>query len=309
MLHPSVFFTADYALGRVGYTEIPDQALLEMLIEGADERYKARFMVQGAYRDISEWDGVVCGPDGTVLHLTMANEPMGALYAYGGTLALQFLPPNLTEFTCRTKLFTGTIDMAELPASLRHFTLTTSNFEGPLGLSTMPSALKHLNLSGNFFSGSCDLTALPSGMQYVDLSNNHLTGSVSLDALPAHLLLLRLRCNALSGEIHIQNLSSNLQELYLDNNCFSGEFKLLCLSEKLNTISASNNALMGTAVLPKGINPRKTNVMLLGNSIGAVGDEMGDAHALERRILRDQREKPAVCRCANCLDKEEWANE
>ena len=58
----------DPFLGRLDYSLLSDQALMEMLIEGFDDETKKKYQDDhGMYLDVCEWPNITCDEDESVI--------------------------------------------------------------------------------------------------------------------------------------------------------------------------------------------------------------------------------------------------
>ena len=122
-----VFLDAlDSSLGRVERESLPQQALMEMLIEGIANKEKICGDVD-APKDIEEWTGVSI-EDGQV-----AN----------------------------TNHLTGTVDLASLPTAMKELLLEINAFTGSIGLERLPERMEEIYVFHNQLSGSLKLDSLP----------------------------------------------------------------------------------------------------------------------------------------------------
>ena len=82
----------DEALGRVDPMTLSDQAMMEILVDGLSEDSKVGFCTeQGQLKDVCEWTGVECTPEGKVSKITFN-------YGHDGELALAFIPRSVQIF-------------------------------------------------------------------------------------------------------------------------------------------------------------------------------------------------------------------
>ncbi|KNH04089.1 hypothetical protein XU18_4603 [Perkinsela sp. CCAP 1560/4] len=108
--------TADPSLGRVDLESLPQQALMEMLIEGITNKYEICGDADEP-KDIEEWKGVSI-EDGQVVEIDWDQ-----LYLEG-SLHLEWLPSSVKMFGIRWNYkITGTLDCASLPTSLKNLDL------------------------------------------------------------------------------------------------------------------------------------------------------------------------------------------
>ena len=111
-----VFLDAvDPSLGRVDLESLPQQALMEMVIEGITNKRKICGDADEP-KDIEEWKRVSI-EDGQVVEIDWS------LFALEGSLHLEWLPSTVREFGVTWNRFTGTLDLASLPTSMEAINL------------------------------------------------------------------------------------------------------------------------------------------------------------------------------------------
>ena len=265
------------ALGRLDYNSIPDQALMELLVDGVDKDLKDLIQDEhGTYLDVCEWCYVECDADERVARFSCNLELMGSF-------AMSYMPPHITEFTLTFCDVEGTIDAAKLPSQILSLHINTCHFVGAIDMTELPATIIKLQIPKNKFSGSCDLTALPSAIEVLDGKENQFTESINLEKLPGKLKYLDLSRNKLSGELCFSSLPNTLKYLFLGRNTFCGSFQMPKVPNDLRELSLVRNEMIGTATV--GDLGKKACVFLIGNKIDAVVDENGEKHHHSLPIL------------------------
>ena len=187
-----VFLDAvDPSLGRVDLESLPQQALMEMVIEGIANKEKICGDVDEP-KDIEEWKGVTVEDDEVVDIDWQRRKLEGSLY-------LEWLPSSVRRFLVGSNNLTGTLNSASLPTSIKSIYLGYNAFTGPIDLGRLPESMKSLNVHYNQLSGSLKLGSLPGTLTDFDARCNEFSGSVDLTQLPAALSYLNLGDNQLSA--------------------------------------------------------------------------------------------------------------
>ena len=238
-----IFFTVDPSLGRVDYSLLSDQTLMEMLIEGFDDETKKEYQdIDGSYLDVCTWSGVLCYDLQRVIEVEIDFTKMS------GSLELWYVPPKL-KYLCirggsKSKL-TGSVDLTRLPRGIVMIDLQNNMFTGEIDLTKLPNGMTDLELNGNQLTGEIDLTRLPEGMISLFLNHNQLTGEIDLTQLPDEMTCLILTSNQLTGGIDLTQLPDKMDCLCLINNQFSGEIDLTELPDGMCALFLSKNKLTG----------------------------------------------------------------
>ena len=189
-----LFFSVDPSLGRVDYSSMSDQALMEMLIEGFDDETKKEYQdTDGMYRDVCEWQSFQCDEDHRVIEVSIAS-----CYVIG-SLELCYVPPkmkllNISPWNGKGEL-TGSADLTHLPEGMESLSLNNNTLTGEIDLTSLPDGMIHLYLCNNYFTGEIDLTQLPHRMTTLFLNNNQLSGSLVIKNLPPKMGLIDLQVN------------------------------------------------------------------------------------------------------------------
>ena len=186
-----VFLDAvDPSLGRVDLESLPQQALMEMVIEGIANKEKICGDVDEP-KDIEEWKGVTVEDEEVVVIDWDRCKLEGSLY-------LEWLPSSVRRFLVGSNNLTGTLNSASLPTSIKSIYLGYNAFTGPIDLGRLPESMKGLHVQYNQLSGSLKLGSLPGTLTDFDAIGNEFSGSVDLTKLPAALVNLNLHKNQLS---------------------------------------------------------------------------------------------------------------
>ena len=238
----NLLLAADPALGRFNHDCLPDQILMEMLIEHTSDAFKMYIReIDGSYRPVQKWKIATCLEDGTVDKVWIRD-------GHGeGSLQLAYLPRRCTELLIMKNGLTGKIDAQRLPATLKRLCVTNAVIGGTVDFTQLPHGMTFCKLTFAFFEGTINLKSLPPHMQTLSLHKNYFSGSVTLDYLPGTLVHLDLSMNALAGKLSFDKLPQSLRELLLYKNQFVGEFCMKIFYENLVNVDASFNAFSKNA--------------------------------------------------------------
>ena len=246
-----LFFSVDPSLGRLDYSLLSDQSLMEMLVGGLSKTVKKLFQDDSEmFLDVCDWDGVQCDNN--------ANVTSVRIDECDGPIALEFIPPRVGVFHMRAGSLSGTLSTSALPKGMEYFAISTNNF-----------------------GGTVDFTSLPEGMRLLCLQRNKFSGSAALDSLPSALERLYIQQNHFSGSLNLKNLPPNLHYLDASTNAFTGVFRIENLPERLSAISASINIFDEVAVVPSNC----TGISLSDSGVTRVVDEEGKEHPAQDEIL------------------------
>ena len=70
-----LFLTVDPSLGRLDYSLLSDQTLMEILIDGFDEKTKKRYQDErGMYLGVCEWPSIKCDCDDRVIEINIDSS-------------------------------------------------------------------------------------------------------------------------------------------------------------------------------------------------------------------------------------------
>ncbi|KNH08658.1 hypothetical protein XU18_0855 [Perkinsela sp. CCAP 1560/4] len=158
------FDTVDSAFGRVDRESLPQQALMEMVIQGITNKEDICCNVVEP-KDVEEWIGVPI-EDGEVVEIEWIN------YDLEGSVHLAWLPSSGRIFAAINNLLTGTVDWAFLPTSMEILDLALNAFTGSICLERLPEIMVYLNVSENAFCGSLKLESLPDTLTEFNACDN-----------------------------------------------------------------------------------------------------------------------------------------
>ena len=119
----------DPSLGRVDLESLPQQALMEMLIEGIANKEKICGDVDEP-KDIEEWTGVSI-EDGQVANTNHLTRTVG----------LAALPTAMKELLLEINAFTGSIGLERLPERMEEIYVFHNQLSGSLKLGSLPDTL------------------------------------------------------------------------------------------------------------------------------------------------------------------------
>ena len=238
-------------LGRFDYASLTDQMRMEMVVADFSEEVKKLYQDEnGLFIDVCEWQGVTCDWDSNVIRI----QSSGAR----GPIALEFIPPKVTELY---------MNMASL--------------SGTLSTSALPKGMECFEVGSNDFEGTVDFTTLPENMEELCLYRNTFTGSAALNRLPQGFRKLWIQANNFSGSLHLKNLPPNFVYLDASSNEFNGEFCVENIPMSLSRIRACGNSFHKVAVVPSYV----SNVVLGESGVARVVDAEGEPHPGQDQIL------------------------
>ncbi|KNH08045.1 leucine-rich repeat protein [Perkinsela sp. CCAP 1560/4] len=208
--------SVDPLLGRLEYSVMSQQALMELLIAGI-EKIDDICGSRDEPTDLCEWPGVK--------YRKRRDEVVEVAWSslrLGGSLDMQWLPQTVVHFCASYNGLIGSSDLEKLPHGLKNFNLGVNNLSGTVRLHAVPKSLVRLNLKCNKLSGSVDLSGLPIGLKHVILYRNELCGSLDLTSLPPQIATLSLDANKFTGSVDFGSLPDSLLLLDISDNDLSG---------------------------------------------------------------------------------------
>ena len=183
MYAPISLCTTDCAhLGRLEYSTMPQQALMELVVRDLPDR-DAFEDENDHFYDINEWEGVICDDKMHVTAIRWASR------MFNGVLDLQWLPRTLIVFDVTSNAFCGSVESRLLPQALNHFILTDNGFMGSIDLTRLPRSILCFILTDNVFSGTLNFSRLPSSLISLDVSRNEFSGILDLSAIDRPMML------------------------------------------------------------------------------------------------------------------------
>ena len=271
MIYSVILKATDFStLGRCDVQSLPEQTLMELLVENTTESTREKFQdSEGVFLEVCGWSVVTCNENEQVVEVNFTRD-------HDGHYDTSFIPPHVTKFEIFAADATGTLHTEGLPQSLTELIIYHNKFSGTADLTMLPAPLRRLSLQTNEFTGSCDLTALPQGITYVSLGENKFSGSLILTKLPKTITRLFVNGNKLTGELNLNSLPCDLCEMYLSVNAFHGQFDLTNPPPNMKRLIAKNNRFSGTAIVGE-LNDR-LEILVSGNEIEAVMDVHGEVH-------------------------------
>ena len=275
--------TVDSSLGRVNYESLPDQTLMEMLIDGVVEADKCMFQdADKNIADVCEWDIVKCA-DERVEKVNLEDVSFDKK-----DFPFQYIPPLVVSFKARSTNLCGTLDTDVLPRGLTVLRVSENELHGTLRFKTLPRKLKKMNIALNKFEGSLQLSDLPATMTKLYAGANKFSGEVCLNELPFRMKELNICNNKLTGSVSIERLPENMRLIDLSENAFSGKFRMLTFPDILYEVSIGRNDFDQEVVLAKTYHTMLFD--LKADFITSVVDENGDEHEWGARILNSQKQ-------------------
>ena len=262
-----LFLSVDTSLGRVDYSLLSDQTLMEILMDGLDGRLKRIYQDNDEmYPDVCEWSCIECDEDARVIKINID------LHGIRAPLELCYVPPKVKHIRITSKYkssMSGLVDFAQLPKGMQNIYLQNNMLTGEIDLTQMPDGMETLNLGMNILTGEIDLTQMPDGMKDIHLELNRLSGEIDLTQLPDGLKYLYLNNNRFSGEIDLTQLPNTMGWLYLSGNQLTGGVDLTQLPDRMQMLHFERNQLSGPLVI-KGLPCHISSLNASQNQFNAV---------------------------------------
>ena len=204
----------DVKLWKLDYGNMNDQQRMEVMIR--DVNNKNDFLDEdGEYKDVCKWKGVECDSNSNVVKIYWYND----LNVKGGSIDLEYIPPNVTEFIVMSQSLNGTINVSFLPHRLLLFDMFENKLSGQLHLHNLPNHINEFFVGYNNLEGTIDLTMLPSSLEILGLNKNNFTDPINLIHLPMNLKSLWIYDNKIKQVVVVIGVISNtLEEIYLYGN-------------------------------------------------------------------------------------------
>ena len=262
---------ADPNLGRVDYSSLTDQSLMEMLVDGFDGETKKKYQdSEGTYLDVCAWPCIRCDDEERVIEIDINSENVS------GSLELCYVPPKVEDLKVSPlsgeSRMTGSVDFARLPDGMKYLHLSNNQLTGEIDLTQPPKGLERVSLEDNQLTGEIDLTQLPDGMVFLDLRNNRLTGEIDLTQLPDIMNYAHLENNQLTGEVNLTQLPSRMHSLDLSGNQLTGSLIIRNIPLGAEEIDVRGNHFNAVAVVDSETHDP---VDFEGSGVTSVVDENG----------------------------------
>ena len=214
----------DPHLGRLDFDSLNDQARMEILVHSFDHKHIFQDK-NGNFLELADWRGLTLDNEENVLEIMWTNirfgRQVGVAVQHGGTVAMEWLPPNTCKATFFGTNLRGTVETSSLPQSMQSFDITVNKLCGAFDLAGLPCKIEKLFLSLNAFSGSLALEALPETLREFEANDNSFSGSLTLNHLPEALFNLSLARNKVTGTICLKFIPISLRALNLRGNQFT----------------------------------------------------------------------------------------
>ena len=245
LLHSPILYlsSADPSIGRLDIALLPDQVLMELLVEGMGLDKEKLKDNEGDFKEVCAWTGVQCTKE-RVSSIKFFCRPFTI-----AQFPFDFIPPLTWHFTMFDCSLRGTLDTAVLPQNLLEFSVSKNSLHGEINFKDFPRMLRRIYLFENNFTGSCVLSDLPPLLTVFDSGNNTFSGDLSLSNLPQEMQRLILFNNRFSGSINIQTLPPCMWEIDLEANQFTGDIRIAPIPESLGWINVRRNPLSGTVIM------------------------------------------------------------
>ena len=143
----------DQHLGRLDPSVLPEQCLMEIFVEGFQNKTKFQDK-NGHFTDCHDWNGTHV-IDGVITPLAI-NDYKNPLE---GSLNVRFLPSTVTLLRLVDQKQGGQLDTAEIPWNLISIELCENSLDGSFITEGLPQSILLVNIDGNNFCSTLDLTA------------------------------------------------------------------------------------------------------------------------------------------------------
>ena len=243
------------SLGRLDYTTMGQQALMECLVAQLDEKSLKNFRDRKKnFKDISEWHGVACNIKGDVTKIDWRDSGRRGLT---GSIDFQWLPStveclkiNIEDF--RPSLH-GSLDFSALPHNLRFLNIqfrkeyASSTFEISGNFSSLPEEIEDMCIVRCAFKMPLCLIGIPKKLSEINISN-HEFGDINLRCDSPTLKTLNISHGAKQGTFSFFESAPSLESLNLDSNKLYGSLTFVGLPSHLTTLSLDRNYFNGILV-------------------------------------------------------------
>ena len=272
----AIFLGIDTSLGRVDYSLLSDQTLMEMLIRGFDDESQKEFQDNdGMHLDVCKWSCIKCDDDERVVEIDKNNEDLS------GSIEISYVPPKVKVLiitSWRTSQLSGSADFTHLPEGMEDMRLNNNELTGNIDLTHLPIEMKDLRLNKNQLTGEIDLTHLPYGVELLFLNGNQFTGEIDLTHLPERISQLTLNNNQLTGGIDLTRLPDGMRYLTLNNSQLTGSLFISNLPPLMILLDIRANLFNAIAVVDSQTH---ATVKLEGSGVTSAVDENGIEVAMQ----------------------------
>ena len=211
-------------LGKCDKSTLTEQCLMELLVDKLVKNISFReyfYDVEGAYRDIYEWEKVRFNNHGCVSTINWYNL-LSAYFSAGGYMDLQWIPPNVERFWIFGNGLKGSINTDYLPCGLKSLNIMKNKYEGRFELSHLPRTIINLGISRNSLSGTLIFSSLPPEIQVLRASHNLFSGIISLADIPKSLVDVDLSSNSFHGNVKFKEVTKSVEIIDLRKNKIDG---------------------------------------------------------------------------------------
>uniref|UniRef100_A0A7S4KU35 Leucine-rich repeat protein n=1 Tax=Paramoeba aestuarina TaxID=180227 RepID=A0A7S4KU35_9EUKA len=215
-LVPLCLLWEDEHLGRLDYASFSQQTLMEMVIEGIENKQVQIIGTKRKMRDVEKWKRVKVNAEKEIIKANWGY------YALEGSVDLRWLPSTIQTFILQGNRLTGSIDLTKLPEELLQLDLSSNSFSGEIDLENLPPKLVALMLLENSLSGSLHLEKLPASILDLSLAINEFSGSVNLEHLPPKMTTLDVSRNEIEGSVDFSKIPKSMNFLNVSYTKLSG---------------------------------------------------------------------------------------
>ena len=130
-----ILLAVDSSLGRVDYSSLSDQTLMEILIDGFDDETTKRYRDEdGMFIDVCDWECITCDADKRVVGINLEDDAIGSFQ-------LSHIPPKVRILHLANCRITGEIDFKQISEALREFNLNDNQLTGSADVAHLPETM------------------------------------------------------------------------------------------------------------------------------------------------------------------------
>ena len=201
-------------LGKADPAAIPDQARMELLLARVKNKEKLTDML-GEFTSIELWDNMKVSADGRVTEIWWFFEETIA----AGTVAMEWLPLQITQCTLQCNALHGSVDTAALPRGLILFDIRRNKFSGEFVIEDLPEGIEKVNIGMNGFTGELELLDLPETIVEFHVDFNKFSGSIDLSEIPPKARYLGLNHNRFQQKrLVVGDIPESVEAIHVGGN-------------------------------------------------------------------------------------------
>ena len=267
---PSLFTAEISSIGRFDAQSLPQQTLIEMLVENITDVGIAKD-ASGCFIEIKRWSILSFDVEDNVTEIRMDADNVEMRFDFFDDVKI----PRSIASGCFEE--GGSIDLRFTPSTVHSITLSFMDFAGTLETQRLPHGMTELLINANQFFGPFDIKGLPPGMREAHIQKNHFAGVLLVEYLPEQMFIFNASANRFHGTVNLTKLPHGLVELYLSMNTFHGDIRLLDIPSALRKVRLHGNKFSSADIIGGS---ERLNVILDASLKGKVLDGNGQTCTL-----------------------------